>query len=141
MKLLVDIGNHRLKWATSAQLEHGISASAADIQSMDISGPGFTDSLGALQESVGRPVAVWAASVAGEEVNQVLSAWVRAAWGLEVVFLSSTARACGIVNGYEQPGTLGVDRWAAIVAACERAPGESVLIIDAGTAVTIDYVG
>ncbi len=45
-----------------------------------------------------------------------------------------------ITNGYETPKTLGKDRLAALVGASEFHPGSPKLVIDAGTAITIDYL-
>lgn len=42
--------------------------------------------------------------------------------------------------GYRTPGTLGVDRIAAAIGAMTVAPGNNLLVIDAGTAVTYDHV-
>ena len=45
-----------------------------------------------------------------------------------------------IINSYRTPNTLGKDRIAAAVGANNIFPGRNVLIIDAGTALTIDLV-
>lgn len=47
--------------------------------------------------------------------------------------------AVGVQNGYEDFSCLGVDRWLAIVAAWQRSHSACV-VVDAGTAVTIDYL-
>ncbi len=43
-------------------------------------------------------------------------------------------------NEYETPETLGTDRIAAVAGAFLHFPGEKILIIDAGSAVTYDYL-
>ena len=45
-----------------------------------------------------------------------------------------------IVNGYRTPETLGLDRLAAAVGARTFFPGEDLLVIDAGTALTFDLI-
>ena len=45
-----------------------------------------------------------------------------------------------IQNHYHTPGTLGKDRLAAAVAGFYQFPGQAVLIINAGTAITFDLV-
>ena len=45
-----------------------------------------------------------------------------------------------IRNGYDTPETLGQDRLAAAVGAQRLCPNENLLIIDAGSAITYDYV-
>ncbi len=45
-----------------------------------------------------------------------------------------------IENLYKTPETLGKDRLAALVGASNKFPGSPKLVIDAGTAITIDYL-
>jgi type III pantothenate kinase len=45
-----------------------------------------------------------------------------------------------IVNEYKTPATLGTDRLAAIVGAQATHPGKDILVIDAGTAITYDFI-
>lgn len=45
-----------------------------------------------------------------------------------------------IVNLYDTPQTLGMDRLAAVVAANEQKPGHDILVIDAGTCITYDFI-
>ena len=45
-----------------------------------------------------------------------------------------------LTNRYQTPGTLGKDRLAAVVAANFMHPGNNILVIDAGTALTFDVV-
>ena len=45
-----------------------------------------------------------------------------------------------IVNLYETPETLGYDRIAAVVGANEQFPGNDILVIDAGTCITYEFI-
>ena len=45
-----------------------------------------------------------------------------------------------VTNRYEQPETLGKDRIAAVVGAISLKPESNLLVIDAGTAITYDFV-
>jgi len=45
-----------------------------------------------------------------------------------------------ITNRYDTPETLGKDRLAAVVGAWHKFPKENVLVIDAGTALTFDFI-
>ena len=45
-----------------------------------------------------------------------------------------------VENLYETPETLGYDRMAAVVGACGQAPGRDLLVIDAGTCITYEFV-
>lgn len=59
-------------------------------------------------------------------------------WGLWVLEMTSSTPV-PIVNGYLTPETLGVDRLAAAVGAVSQV-GENCLIVDFGSAITIDVV-
>jgi len=63
----------------------------------------------------------------------------RLAYGCEALPLSSTM-ACGLANQYDQPGRLGTDRLAAAAAARLLFPTGRLVVIDAGTATTVDLV-
>ena len=45
-----------------------------------------------------------------------------------------------ITNLYETPRTLGYDRIAAVVGANEQFPGKDILVIDAGTCITYEFI-
>ncbi|MCD8030523.1 MAG: type III pantothenate kinase [Bacteroides sp.] len=45
-----------------------------------------------------------------------------------------------VVNLYETPETLGMDRLAAVVGAWQQCPGRDLLVIDAGTAITYEFL-
>ena len=45
-----------------------------------------------------------------------------------------------LINGYDTPQTLGQDRIAAAIGASYLCPNENLLIIDAGSAITYDFV-
>ena len=45
-----------------------------------------------------------------------------------------------IINGYSEADKLGMDRLAAAVGAWTMRPGNDLLVIDAGTAITYDFV-
>lgn len=52
----------------------------------------------------------------------------------------SDAQAGGVTNIYHHPESLGVDRWLAMLGAQLLWPAQSFLIVDAGTAVTLDWL-
>ena len=45
-----------------------------------------------------------------------------------------------VENLYETPRTLGYDRMAAVVGACGCFPGRDILVVDAGTCITFEFV-
>jgi len=128
MKLLIDLGNSRLKWAELRQGELTGYGSCAHREVSD-----WTN-LFARHE---RPETVFVASVAAEEVLEQLAQQVTGVWGVPVVQLHSARRCCGVSNSYTDYERLGVDRWAAMLAAYHRTHA-ALCVIDCGSAVTLD---
>jgi len=56
-----------------------------------------------------------------------------------VLWLRSSAEACGVRNLYSEPESLGADRWAAMIGARRLNPG-NCLVVCAGTATTVDWI-
>lgn len=85
------------------------------------------------------PRRVIVGSVAAAVAKEEFLAVARREWDLAPEFLVATAAAHGVRNGYRQAERLGIDRWAALVAAFTR-HGGPVLVADCGTALTVDCV-
>jgi len=132
--LVLDVGNSRTKWGVHSGrgwISFGVAPNA-DIGTL------------ALREwqNLPRPGRIVGVNVAGEPTRMRLEAQL-ARWRVPPRWLVATAAAGGVVNGYAQPGQLGADRWAALIAARKRALGTElfpppVVVVNAGTAVTID---
>jgi type III pantothenate kinase len=84
-----------------------------------------------------------------ERINRAIIATVRntpefiidlATHGIPYVHVLSHHTKLPFKNEYETPETLGPDRIAVVAGAFHMYPGRNVLIIDAGTAVTYDYL-
>lgn len=132
-RLLVDIGNTRLKWGLA--------------QNGEISGgcPLGHDQTGQ-QELVDhwRKIPIpdrLAISCVGskEPLERVCSAAVALWPKVSIILARSEAYAFGVSNAYPVPEKLGVDRWMALIAARRHYPGPAC-IIDCGTAITIDLI-
>jgi len=130
MNLLVDIGNSRIKWRTLDQDQAGVMQ--AVIYDKDDTGVCLDTHWRDLQP----PESVWVANVAGAGVDRQLRNWINARWRSEIHFATVTREAGGVRNAYSNTGTLGVDRWLALIAA--RHKYGAACIVDCGTAVTID---
>jgi type III pantothenate kinase len=81
-------------------------------------------------------------NVAGEAARVRVEGQL-ARWRLAVEWLGASAEAAGVTNRYERPWQLGADRWASLVAARRRvqsgdAPDTPCVVVNAGTAVTVD---
>lgn len=59
---------------------------------------------------------------------------------LETVLILSSAIRIPIESQYQTPKTLGNDRLAVVVAATVLYPGQQVLVVDAGTCITYDFI-
>ena len=80
----------------------------------------------------------WLASVARDERDAALVAQLESARDIAVQRIVTESRAAGVTCAYAEPSRLGVDRWLAVIAAHE--PQRPAIVIDAGTAITIDAV-
>jgi type III pantothenate kinase len=79
-------------------------------------------------------------SVANRALTEKLREQVQQQFSAELQIARVSSVVSGISCGYSDPETLGIDRWLAVVAAYQRYLGP-VLVVDAGSAITIDLVG
>ncbi len=122
--LEIDAGNSSLKW----RWRGAAAASVANLSRLDTT-------LG----DAGPPEQVLVCSVRGAEFEAELSAWLARRWNLRPRF-ARVLRECGGVRiQYPDPADLGADRWLAMLAGYRRAR-TSCLIVDSGTALTIDML-
>ena len=129
MKLLLDLGNTRLKWALKSDrwLAHGAVGWNEDLDA----------TLAEAWAPWPRPAAVLAASVAYPAREALTAAVVTRLCARPVDWRRSPAAACGVRNAYAAPQRLGVDRFLAMVAAHAHGGGPHVLV-GVGTALTLD---
>ena len=127
MNLVIDIGNSRTKisvFDTSGIVYH---------EAMDDICPdnlkGIIDKYPGINRSI---------LSATKDYDPVIPRMLRSAMGLFIEMDASVL--IPLRNGYKTPETLGKDRLAAAVGANFLFPGENLLIIDAGTALTFDLV-
>ena len=130
MLLLVDIGNTRLKAA---------SVGAAGLARRAAVPTATPEAWAAWAATVDGPTRVVVANVAGSRVADAFAALATAHWGLTPEFVRPDRAAHGMRTVYRDPARLGVDRWLAALAAW-RAQGGPVVVIDMGTALTVDVV-
>ena len=128
MNLLVDLGNSRIKWALS-------SGQARSVEE-PFGNEGSATDFGAWGD-VTTPVRVIVCNSAGDDVVDPLQQWCDKAWGLKPTFLSAQRAQHGVRNCYQDPTTLGCDRWLALIAARDQRSG-SLAVVDCGTAITVD---
>lgn len=131
--LLIDLGSSSLKWTFAGDDELG-SVSRLSHQQKPLA-----PQLDRIWTDMEQPDAVWVAAVASQSIQDDLRLWIETNWSLPVEFMRTESAACGITCAYQRPEDLGVDRWAAILAAHRRHP-EGVCVVDCGTAITLDVV-
>lgn len=78
-------------------------------------------------------------SVLGDDYARKLASWAIGALGVNPEFAVSEPLWNGVVNGYQQPEKLGIDRWLAILAAKAKTASACV-IVDCGSAITVDLI-
>lgn len=131
MRLVLDVGNTRIKWAWG----HGPA------QALVYRGLALRDKLRELWEGQGRPTAIRIASVASASVNEAITQAIADCWpGLNPCYLVSRSSCCGVKLAYAKPERFGIDRLAALVAARGEIGDRPLVVIDAGTAVTVDVL-
>jgi type III pantothenate kinase len=131
MKLLVDIGNSRVKWAVLD------GARLGDQQAAFYAGWAQEDWRRELFAAQGIDE-VLAASVSAVP-SALLDAAARLATGRAAAFVTTGREAGGVRNAYREPQLLGVDRWLAVIAG-HAATRRACCVADVGTATTFDAV-
>lgn len=134
MRLLVDLGNTRLKCA----LHDGDGLHAVQAFVHVDSGRDAIAQLGEWLTRIDAPDGVWLASVAGEPLAQRVAGVFELA-GHRVRRVVTQAETSSLRVAYAQPERLGVDRWLAMLAARERA-STPVLLASVGSALTVDAI-
>lgn len=127
MMLLLDAGNSRIKWAhveNGAWLQQG-AVGNSEWLTLQVAFAGLP-----------QPDRILVSNVVGDAMAQCLRS-LCSHWPVPVEFVQPQAEQYGVRNLYQQPGQLGSDRWAALIAAW-RHVGGACLVVNCGTATTID---
>ncbi|MGB0733235.1 MAG: type III pantothenate kinase [Pontibacterium sp.] len=131
MILEFDIGNTRAKWRV-------ISACGSQVV---VRGDIPTPDLGAFSVDV-LPAGislVRLASVASEVLVHGLIKCLQARLSVPIHQAKTQGISAGVINSYDDPSKMGVDRWLTIVAAYHRAQG-ACCVVDCGTAIKIEFI-
>ena len=133
MILLIDSGNTRLKWRLERQKSVEMLAQ----------GVGFLTDADPLQglclPNSERVMSVAVSTVASEQRQHTLVAALESRFIAPVTCYWSEHERGGLVNGYQQPEKMGADRWHGMYAAWQKRR-HGFAVVDAGSAVTVDYV-
>ncbi len=143
MLLQLDVGNTRLKWRCLFGRECTVIADGfcvrRNYESVAALVAALFQDLGA-QVDAANVVSVEVGSVAGEAFNGELDVILRKNYDLIPRFAVVSAAAAGVACGYHAPEKLGVDRWLAVLAASRRYSTDVVVVVDCGSAITVDVV-
>ena len=131
MRLLLDLGNTRLKWVLQAQPEGWLARGAAEWRE------DTEDMLAAAWAGLPPPARILAASVVDAARETQVAAVAERLFARVPEWLRTPASACGVRNAYAEPQRLGVDRFLAMVAAHAHGHAPCVLA-SVGTALTLD---
>jgi type III pantothenate kinase len=131
MVILLDAGNSRFKWT---RLRGELLS--------DILSPGYdsqhrAQAVAAALEVSGTPRRIVVASVLGDDFKEEFTRIIQMRFGFKPEFVVSKRLGYGIRVGYAKPHEFGADRFAALVAA-RRNFEQPCIVVDCGTAVTID---
>ena len=133
MKLLVDAGNSRIKWARLVNDDLQYSGA------INYTGPEVLEKLTAAWHELEVPEQVLIANVAGNSIGEVLDIITRDLWGKSTVVASVEKEYRGLKNAYRKISQLGIDRWLALIASWVQYPAP-VCLVSCGTAVTLDAI-
>ena len=136
--LLLDAGNSALKWGRYADL----SPERQTGGSIALSELDFAARVAAMLQSATRPAAIRGCTVTGSGTVRTVEELAALTLGLPVTWYGAQERfehgGVRVENGYRDPSRLGADRWHALLAARSLHPDRTVLVVGAGTAVTVD---
>ena len=139
MKLLIDIGNTSLKYAFEKQ---GQLSDIKRIDHQNVTTEAFINQLKKLfvnAESGQTVEKIILASVADNTIaHTIITLAEEANINLEQVFTPS--QQFDVTVGYKNHQQLGVDRWLALLGAAKNYAQQNCLIIDLGTATTVDLL-
>ncbi len=129
MIVLFDIGNTRTKYCI---VEHGYRSAPKAISNDELSYDFLTEQFfGSTKFLV--------ASVSHNKLTDSIESWCQQN-KVSYRRITSEAKKNKVKTAYQEPSQLGIDRWLALIGTSEALPEKNVLIIDAGTATTVDLI-
>ena len=132
-QLLIDIGNSTIKWAF---YQVGQNIEMTRQAYLSESGEAFFTGL---WSSSDKPSFIFVTSVGHDDLVTALENAVRSLWGIKIKRLVSQGKGYGLINAYDEPQSLGSDRWCAMIGAYHQSKS-AVVVVDCGSAITVDIV-
>lgn len=145
--LFFDVGNTRLKWAAVESTQNPsdqqkkLWAYSGSVSSKTLQSAEHRSELADyIVKTLPKPAGIGFCCVAGQDaitnLKSLLPQWNDLAWQQ----LNGDSPCAGIRSLYQDPSKLGADRWAALIGA-RALSNKNTLIVNAGTATTIDLLG
>ncbi len=129
MILDLDIGNSRCKWRLTGGQGRGVFSIAEFFAGDEL--PWGCDLIKVHRVRV--------CSVRSADENQLIALRLERKLQVAPEFATPCREVGGLLNGYVNPESLGVDRWLAMLGARIHASGP-LIVADAGTALTVDCI-
>lgn len=135
MKILdIDCGNTRLKWrfvSEGAVVQSGAINNTGDCAFM----------LRCVADALcGQPDRSRMSSVRSFEINDIIEATIFAIWGVKVERPVKQEFLAGVRLAGVDYSAYGEDRWLGLLAAKAAMPGRPLVVVDSGTALTLDIM-
>jgi len=130
---LLDLGNSRAKLARMDQ------DLPIEVTALDWSQPDFAVRFRGLVEAWPQPARILVASVAPAALAGRVRDLLPRDSTIEIEWVRTPRRACGVGNRYAKPERLGIDRFLSMIAVHARTRGGGI-VIGCGTALTLDAV-
>lgn len=140
MILELDQGNTRGKWRLIRANSVAVDEVEVVARGVFAPGPWWLEAALPAAWMECAPQRVRVANVAGRDVERAIAGRLQRDLGLVAEFAQVTAVCAGVRCAYAQVERLGVDRWLAVLAAYRRSPVPA-LVVDCGSAVTLDLLG
>ena len=141
--LAIDIGNTRMKWACYDKPQPGAHMLAHDAH--------FLEQIDTLSETAWKnlpaPDCMLGCVVAGDALKRRVEEQLEIWPNLQPRWVVARSECASLINGYDIPGRLGVDRWVAMIGARRHmlqatagSPPRPLVVVMVGTAVTIEAI-
>jgi type III pantothenate kinase len=126
-KLLIDVGNTSIKSALYGpeSVSIGLISRHSDVQE--------------LTTLITVAKSVYLSNVGKDEITNYIQD-VCDANDIPLFIAKTQSSAFGLINSYSIPSNMGVDRWLAMLACMQKSSSKTFLVVDVGTAMTIDAV-
>ncbi|WP_206483153.1 type III pantothenate kinase [Thalassotalea sp. G2M2-11] len=129
MKVLFDIGNTRTKYVF---YDNGQMSAVHYVDTASLSHTWLSQQCDHVAQCL-------IANVSQQQVTELIEHWFQKR-AIDCLVIQTQAQRFGVTCAYDMPECLGVDRWLALLGAKKLFPDNHCLVIDAGTATTIDLL-